>query len=318
MRSNSQSSSSVFSDISSLSGAFENNNNNKKNGTAAATAPSSSFGQQPSLLLPPRTNYHGSLADEGCHPLAHPLAPPTLTSRPSISKLSMEFPINTEVADEHVSSQMIAMGKELLKQFMPTAAAVESTSVQNFKEGAMPPSKIDNTGNDEDVVASPLLSSRITKALFFSSATPLSSKSTSQQNVTNKKVLILIMDPSRRIFEVVPASLPTSDSSVVCTVGDLLSQIPYQATDYRLKFQEYTGISQGGEHLMRSHILPRDMLQTTTSLDCKHENDAINTPLFAIPSHFMAGQIELFASTLLQNPKVVRMIHDHQVLWGIH
>jgi hypothetical protein len=311
----SQSSSSVFSDISSLSGGGGGGGPRivpPRQQMAAAGAPPSTG------LLPPRTNYQaidgGGGDDEEDDDDVYGHVPHPLAAGPSISKKSMEFPLNAELADQQVSSQMIAMGKELLKQFLPAPPPPSTTTGEGIP-------------SSQDLAASPLLSSRISMALFASPSKDPSSSVT-------KRVLILVMDPHRRIFEVVPASLPTNPSAV-CTVGDLLAQIPYQATDVRLKFQEYTGICQRGMHLARNHILPRDLIATTkTTTPFKsdeptvHDNDddgsascwtklTNNKPLFAIPSHFTAGQIELFGSTLLQNPKVIRMIHDHQVLWGI-
>jgi hypothetical protein len=155
------------------------------------------------------------------------------------------------------------------------------------------------------------------------------------------RCLILLMDPRRRIFEVVPvfiASLSTATTTPAAaaestntgstTVGDLLAQVPYQATDYRLKFQEYTGITyQDGQHLRTSQELPSDLFLKYQSGggggddEEKEEQDPQQQQhrplLFAIPLHYTADQIDLFGSTLLKNPKVSRMIHDHQVLFGM-
>jgi hypothetical protein len=121
--------------------------------------------------------------------------------------------------------------------------------------------------------------------------------------------LILLMDPRHRIFEVIPAF---SNFGEVLTAQDVLSQIPYQATDYRLKYQEYIGFccsdtTTGHSYqLVSTDDVPRGLLEISHA-----------DPLFAVPRLYSAEQIEMFGAKLLKHPKVIRMIHDHQVLLGM-
>ena len=184
-------------------------------------------------------------------------------------------------ADTQLSTQMMAMGQEILRKLTGNAV-------------------VNNTESNQAVAKLP------------KGESPASMKTTA----SHAKCLMLLMDPRRRIFEVIPV-FSTATDSVVVSVADLLSQIPYQATDYRLKFQEYVGIcysdddsSTGDSHYLQlGDVLPIALLQQDTAMASK--------PLFAIPQHYTSHQIELFGGTLLKNQKVIRMIHDHQVLLGM-
>ena len=198
----------------------------------------------------------------------------------------MEGNANIINADTQLSAQMMAMGQEILRKLTGNAV-------------------VNNTESNQAVAQLP------------KGESPAAS-TTKNTTASHAKCLMLLMDPRRRIFEVIPV-FSTATGSVVVSVADLLSQIPHQATDYRLKFQEYVGIcysdddessTTGDRHYLRlGDVLPTALLQNHTAMAKK--------PLFAVPQHYTSDQIELFGGTLLKNQKVRRMIHDHQVLLGM-
>jgi hypothetical protein len=121
--------------------------------------------------------------------------------------------------------------------------------------------------------------------------------------VAPSKCLVLLMHPEQRIFEVIPVFFDIDRS----TIGDLLAQIPQQATDYRLKHQVYTGLAHNGRYIITPMIPLKEILKENPD----------GRPLFAVPANYSAEQIELFGTTLLKNLNVIRMIQDHQALLGM-
>eukprot|EP00980_Cylindrotheca_fusiformis_P006803 scaffold1426_cov83-Cylindrotheca_fusiformis.AAC.5 len=113
---------------------------------------------------------------------------------------------------------------------------------------------------------------------------------------TQSKCFILLTNPMKRIFEIVPASY----EPLKTTVGDILIEVPNMATDHRLKKQIYVGIAYQGLHLPLKTI-PSDAIQD--SLEKR-------TPLMAIPAHFSAAQMELVGNSLMENPPVRKLLED--------
>lgn len=118
----------------------------------------------------------------------------------------------------------------------------------------------------------------------------------SSQRTDEAKCLILLVDPARKIFEIV--QIPYQPE--LTTVGEVLSQLRHQATDYRLARQTYTGLAYQGMHIC-SPMVPVDII-----MEAKTEG----YPLFAVPHKYSAGQIEIIGKTLLHCPKVVRLLNE--------
>jgi hypothetical protein len=114
-----------------------------------------------------------------------------------------------------------------------------------------------------------------------------------QTNVS-PKCLILLMDPRKKIFEIV--QVPYQPEST--TVGEMLSQLHNQATDYRLARQTYTGLAYQGMHIC-APMVPVDIIL---------EAEARGRPLLAVPESYSAGQVEIMGNTLLETPKVARLL----------
>jgi hypothetical protein len=118
----------------------------------------------------------------------------------------------------------------------------------------------------------------------------------SQTIDTMPKCFILLTDPMKRIFEIVPASYEPEKT----TVGDMLAKVPNLATDHRLKRQTYIGLAYQGVHLSKE-IVPKDAI-----LDSLNERK----PLLAIPANYSAKQMELIGNRLLEIPPVRKLLED--------
>jgi hypothetical protein len=216
---------------------------------------------------------------------------------------SMEFHLNQAEQPPHdLSAQMIAIGQGILRHLLPAA---RNGSCYNYDDNEEEEEK-------QDQQLRPTTEPAREKELSSPRAQPINSNRNGNGRsngvfpataMAPSKCLVLLMDPRQLIFEVIPAFSHTDPF----TVGDLLEQIPQQATDYRLKHQVYTGLAHGGVHICASGAPLDDILK---------ENPQ-GMPLIAVPLNYSAGQIELFAATLLKNPKVTRMIQDHQTLLGM-
>jgi hypothetical protein len=110
------------------------------------------------------------------------------------------------------------------------------------------------------------------------------------------------MDPSRKIFEIV--AVPFQPETT--TVGEMLSELPHQATDFRLERQTYTGLAYQGMHIC-APMVPVDIIL---------EAESRGKPLFAVPEKYSAGQIERLGNTLLETPKVARLLEVQLALIG--
>jgi hypothetical protein len=100
------------------------------------------------------------------------------------------------------------------------------------------------------------------------------------------KCSILLMNPSRKLFEIIQVSFLPEHT----TVGDLLEGIRDVATDPRLAHQTYTGLAYRGMHI-RSPMVLIDMIV---------EAETDGKPLLVVPLNYSAGQIERMASELLE------------------
>jgi hypothetical protein len=110
------------------------------------------------------------------------------------------------------------------------------------------------------------------------------------------KCLILLMDPRKKIFEIV--QVPYQPETT--TVGEMLAQLHHQATDYRLARQTYTGLAYQGMHIC-APMVPVDIIL---------EAEASGRPLLAVPESYSAGQVEIMGNTLLETPKVARLLEE--------
>jgi hypothetical protein len=117
-----------------------------------------------------------------------------------------------------------------------------------------------------------------------------------QTTDTMPKCFILLTDPMKRIFEIVPASYEPEKT----TVGDMLATVPHLATDHRLKRQTYIGLAYQGVHLSEETV-PKDAI-----LDSLNERK----PLLAIPANYSAHQMELIGNSLLEIPPVRKLLED--------
>jgi hypothetical protein len=162
------------------------------------------------------------------------------------------------------------------------------------------------------------------------------------------KCIILLMDPQRKIFEVVVVDYQPDRSDDVL---DLITKIPLVATsDYRLRFQKYIGlIHQGLGELKPGHRLPSTMTtlcgappivssnvnkgtntvnrvgqpQCTAVVGNAGKDDdnnshhmnpllSLQSPLAAIPDGYTFQQIQTYSQIVLEDPKVVRRLVDLQ------
>ena len=112
--------------------------------------------------------------------------------------------------------------------------------------------------------------------------------------------LILLMNPRLKIFEIVRIRYEVETT----TVGELLSKLKDEATDPRLARQSYTGLAYQGLHIS-APMVPIDILL---------EAEATGKPLFAVPQHYSAGQIECMANELLKRPQVIRLLESQHPL----
>lgn len=113
------------------------------------------------------------------------------------------------------------------------------------------------------------------------------------------KCLILLTDPRRKIFEIVPIPYHPQET----TVGEILNQIPRIATDHRLKYQMYTGIAFRGVHI-RPSLVPTGAIE---------DGAARRLPLLAIPRNYTATQMGDIATNLFQSPAVLRLLEEQLV-----
>jgi hypothetical protein len=117
-----------------------------------------------------------------------------------------------------------------------------------------------------------------------------------QTTDTMPKCFILLTDPMKRIFEIVPAPYEPEKT----TVRDMLAKVPNMATDHRLKKQTYIGLAYQGVHLSEETV-PKDAI-----LDSLNERK----PLLAIPANYSAQQMELIGNSLLKSPPVRKLLED--------
>lgn len=113
---------------------------------------------------------------------------------------------------------------------------------------------------------------------------------------TLPKCFILLTDPMKRIFEIVPALYRPHKT----TVGELLTKVPIMATDHRLKRQTYIGLAYKGVHLS-PEIVPIEAIQDSVKN---------RKPLMAIPANYSAEQMELVGNSLLSSPPVRKLLDD--------
>ena len=118
--------------------------------------------------------------------------------------------------------------------------------------------------------------------------------STTLKRSTSPRCLILLTDPSKMIFEIVAVPYQAEKT----TVGEMLSQLHQEATDYRLARQNYTGLVHQGMHVC-APMVPLDILLEAASR---------GRPLFAIPENYSAYQIEHIGNNLLQTPQVATLL----------
>jgi hypothetical protein len=113
---------------------------------------------------------------------------------------------------------------------------------------------------------------------------------------TPPKCLILLMDPTKKIFEIVPMAYQPEAT----TVGEMLEKLPHAATDCRFSRISYTGLAYQGMHIC-APMVPVDIILEAVSR---------GQPLFAVPENCSAGQIEIIGTYLLGTPKVARLLDD--------
>jgi hypothetical protein len=115
--------------------------------------------------------------------------------------------------------------------------------------------------------------------------------------------LVLVTDPRKRIFEIVP--IPYCPEKA--TVLDILSEVSKRATDHRLKQQIYTGLAYDGMHFT----------STMVPVDAILDSIAKRQPLLAVPQNVSAGQIEIVGKNLLQSPQVKILLEEQLVALGV-
>ena len=111
-----------------------------------------------------------------------------------------------------------------------------------------------------------------------------------------KKCLILLMDPKKKLFEIVPVPYEPDKT----TVGEMMSMLKELATDNRLARQQYSGLAYKGMHICAPTVPVDVLLDAETS----------RKPLIAVPVSYLAGPMELLGKSLLEMPSVSRLLED--------
>lgn len=114
------------------------------------------------------------------------------------------------------------------------------------------------------------------------------------------RCLVLLMDPRKKIFEIVQVPYQPA----ISTVGDMLDQLPNLATDRRLAKLHYTGLTYEGVHVC-APLVPVDIMLSSQDS---------GKPLFAVPESFTSGQIEVLGNYLLSTPGVAQLVSEQLAL----
>lgn len=110
------------------------------------------------------------------------------------------------------------------------------------------------------------------------------------------KWLILVLDPERKIFEIV--TIRNVDATT--TLGDLISRLPGSTSDRRLSKLKFSGLCSNGTFL--------DSPEAT--IEIMEATRATKTPLVAVPEGSKPKTIMALANSLLNTPQVAKLLKD--------
>lgn len=122
-------------------------------------------------------------------------------------------------------------------------------------------------------------------------------KNEGRKTATSSRCLILLMDPSKRIFEIV--QVPYIMEST--TIGEILARLPIVATDRRLARVKFSGFSCKGILFSASMVPVQLVLEAAQSRV---------RPIFAVPEGYSPEQIDALGNSLLRSPHVAKLLHD--------
>ena len=112
------------------------------------------------------------------------------------------------------------------------------------------------------------------------------------------KCSILLMNPSRNIFEIIQVPFERETT----TVGEVLDKIPKFASDKRLAKMRFCGLSHEGIYVTAASVPVKVLGDTQSS----------GKAMFAVPSGYTSEQIDAMGIALLRIPQVTKLLKDQQ------
>ena len=115
-----------------------------------------------------------------------------------------------------------------------------------------------------------------------------------QQFSVLSRCLILVMDPRRKLFEIVTVRTIETTTSL----GDLLARLPELTSDRRLSEVTFSGMYSNGVFYDSPETLIENILASQTS----------KTPLLAVPAGFTPRSIMMIGNSILNIPQVRKLL----------
>ena len=130
--------------------------------------------------------------------------------------------------------------------------------------------------------------------------------------------LVLLMDPKKKIFEIIQVPFYTDTT----TVSALLEQLPGKATDERLAKLSYTGLAYQGAKLHQNSLVLLSVVIEKMNEFATEESERLKSLLkqvrppqaqllLPVPDDCSADEVEHIARILMKSPKVQQLIELH-------
>ena len=165
------------------------------------------------------------------------------------------------------------------------------------------------------------LASLLPSLANLTGGTPSASSIASNDDISiassEKVCLVFLMDPKRKIFEIIQVPYHAETT----TVSGLLEQLPNKATDKRLAELSYTGLAYQGVKLHQASLVLLSVVIdkmnefATEETEPQHTQEQVRRPkvqtLLPVPDGCTADEVEHIARILMQSPKVKQLIDLH-------
>lgn len=212
-------------------------------------------------------------------------------AHPRVSKLSFAFQENTQRNPSQVSSNrppVFEIAHRQLRRIDSEDLSAAPSDLSSLSGSIHLPIEFNLergfTGKKKHLVA---MVARIVKSI---------EQTERRKTETSAKCLILMMDPSKKIFEIV--QVPYIQETT--TIEEILARLPLVATDRRLARVNFKGFSCNGILFSDSMVPIQRVLETQSTMK----------PIFAVPEGYNPDQIEALGHGLLSSPHVAQLLQD--------